>query len=105
MIKKISAEEFQNEAMKDERAVIDFSATWCGPCKMLGPVIADISEELTDAKFYNVDVDDAQELAMKYGIMSVPTVLILKNGEEAGRLVGFQPKEIMKQAIQEKLGQ
>ena len=73
MVKKIDEQGFRNEAEKDAVAVVDFSATWCGPCKMLAPVIEQVSEQLGDkVKFYNVDVDDAPELAGEFGINSVP---------------------------------
>ena len=93
MVKKVNAAEFENEALKDAVAVVDFSATWCGPCRMLAPVLEAVSEKLADkASFYNVDVDEAQELAMKYRISSVPSVLLLKNGVLADQTVGFQPE-------------
>lgn len=93
MVKKISQNEF--EAVKsDKLAVIDFSATWCGPCKMLAPVLEEVSEEMGDAvNFYNVDVDDNADLAQKYGITSIPALVVLKEGEKADMMVGFQPKE------------
>ena len=81
MVKKINAEEFVNVAKKDDVALVDFSATWCGPCKMLAPVLEDISEKLGDkVKFYNVDVDDAPELAAEYRVNSVPCVVLMKKG-------------------------
>ena len=82
MITKINEQDFQTKVVKDAVAVVDFSATWCGPCRMLAPVLEEISEELAGkANFYNVDVDDDGALAAGFGISSVPTVLILKNGK------------------------
>jgi len=93
MVKKINAQEFENEAMKAPVAVIDFSATWCGPCKLLAPVVESVSEKLADkACFYNVDVDDASDLAMKYGINSIPCLILLKNGKAVSQSVGFKPE-------------
>lgn len=75
--------------------LVDFWADWCGPCKMLGPVIEELAADydgrgVTVAK---VNVDECQELAVRYGVMSIPTVILIKNGQEAERLVGLLPKE------------
>lgn len=92
MVKKIDAQEFETVAKKDDVAVVDFSATWCGPCKMLAPVLEDISEKLGDrVKFYNVDVDDAPELAQEYRVNSVPCVVLMKKGEFVDQSIGFKP--------------
>ena len=92
MVKKITGKQF-HEALEEKLAVVDFSAKWCGPCKMLEPVLEEVSEELSDeVAFYNVDVDNDQELAMKYGIASIPALVVLKNGEKVDMQVGFQPK-------------
>lgn len=101
MVKKIDEQGFRNEAEKDAVAVVDFSATWCGPCKMLAPVIEQVSEQLGDkVKFYNVDVDEAPELAGEFGINSVPSVLLLKNGRLVDRSVGFRPGPALKSWIE-----
>ena len=73
-------------------AVIDFFATWCGPCKMLAPILSEVEKETTDVAFIRVDVDQAPDLARRFGIMSIPTLVFLKNGEEVGRSVGFLRK-------------
>ena len=104
MVKKIDEQGFRNEAEKDAVAVVDFSATWCGPCKMLAPVIEQVSEQLGDkVKFYNVDVDDAPELAGEFGINSVPSVLLLKNGRLVDQSVGFRPGPALKSWIESNL--
>ena len=101
MVKKIDEQGFRNEAEKDAVAVVDFSATWCGPCKMLAPVIEQVSEQLGDkVKFYNVDVDDAPDLAGEFGINSVPSVLLLKNGRLVDQSVGFRPGPALKSWIE-----
>ncbi len=93
MVKKISENEFA-EVKEQNVAVIDFSATWCGPCKMLAPVLEEVSEELQgQVAFYNVDVDDNANLAQEFDITSIPALVILKNGEKADMTVGFQPKD------------
>lgn len=92
MVKKISANEFE-EVKEQSVALVDFSATWCGPCKMLAPVLEEISDEL-DGKvaFYNIDVDENPELAARYRVSSIPALVLLKKGEKAGMRVGFAPK-------------
>lgn len=93
MVKKVNAKEFENEVLKAGTAVVDFSATWCGPCRMLAPVLETVSEKLADrVSFYNVDVDESSGLAMKYRISSVPSLLLLKNGVLVDQTVGFQPE-------------
>lgn len=73
--------------------VVQYFATWCGPCKMLKPVLEQISNELTDAKFFRVDIDLFRNQAIEAGIRSVPTVVLYKDGEEVDRQSGYQPKE------------
>ena len=94
MVKKVNAQGFENEAMKATAAVVDFSATWCGPCRMLAPVLEEVSEKLGDrVSFYNVDVDESPELAMRYRVNSVPCLVLLKNGTLADQSIGFRPAQ------------
>lgn len=73
--------------------VVDFWAEWCGPCRMLAPVMEDVAQELDGTiKVAKLNVDENQETAASYGVMSIPTLIIFKGGEEVGRLVGYQPK-------------
>ncbi len=72
--------------------VVDFFATWCGPCKMLAPILSDVEKEVSDVAFIRVDVDQEPDLARRFGIMSIPTLVFLKNGEEVIRTVGLQRK-------------
>ncbi len=89
----ITKENFEAEVLKSEVPVmIDFWATWCGPCRMLTPVIEQLGKEVTTAKIGKVNVDEEQELAMQYNVMSIPTVIVVKNGQEVGRSVGVKPK-------------
>ena len=75
-------------------AVVDFFATWCGPCNMLGPVFADVAEANKDAAYFaKVDIDQAMEVAQEYGVNTVPTVIFFKDGVEVSREIGFMPKE------------
>ncbi|MCQ2242568.1 thioredoxin family protein [Treponema sp.] len=88
-----------------EVAIVDFNATWCGPCKMLAPVLEQVSEETADRgwKFFSVDVDKNDELATKFGIMAVPTIFILKKGERAGYFTGYVSKDDFITEIERKL--
>ncbi|WP_163539734.1 thioredoxin [Gracilibacillus sp. YIM 98692] len=78
----------------------DFWATWCGPCKMIAPVLEEIDGELSDqVKIVKLDVDENQETAGKYGVMSIPTLLLFKDGEVVEQVVGYQPKEALVEII------
>jgi len=79
-----------NELINDELVIVDFFATWCGPCRMLSPVLEEIQDKY---KIVKVDIDDSNDLAKKYGVMSVPTIIKFKNGEEIDKNIGFLPKE------------
>ena len=93
MVKKISEKEFA-EVKEQNIAVVDFSAVWCGPCKMLAPVLEEVSDQLGDkVAFYNVDVDDNPDLARSFGITNIPALALLKNGEKVDMHVGFAPKD------------
>lgn len=85
------------ELIKKDLIVVDFFATWCGPCKMLGPVL----ESLDSVEVLKIDVDECPDLAREYGIMSVPTLLIFKNGELKDKRSGFMPKEMLEEWISE----
>ena len=92
MVKKINAQAFETEAKKSDAAVVDFSATWCGPCRMLAPVLEEVSEKLAGkVDFYNVDVDEAPELAAEYRVNSVPCLVLMKKGAFVSQSIGFRP--------------
>ncbi len=92
-VKEIKQDEFDKLVIDSkENVLVDCFATWCGPCKMIAPIIEEISEENKDFKYYKLDVDDAEEISMKYGIMSIPTLLIFKNGELVNKSVGLISK-------------
>ncbi len=78
---------------KDTPVLVDFFATWCGPCRMLAPILEDVSSELEGkAKVYKVDIDECMDIAKRFGIMSVPTMIIFKEGKEVDRLIGLRQK-------------
>ena len=90
----ITEKNFEEEVLKSEKTVlIDFYADWCGPCKMQSPIIDEIAEERQDIKVGKVNIDENSELAEKYGVMSIPTLVVIKNGEVSSQFVGVTPKE------------
>ncbi|MEG0249805.1 MAG: thioredoxin [Peptostreptococcus sp.] len=95
MANVINAQDFAKNVKENKGvAVIDFFATWCGPCNMLGPVFAEVAEENKDAAFFaKVDIDQSMELAQEFGVNTVPTVIFFKDGKEVNREIGFMPKE------------
>lgn len=100
MIKIGSEENFENLVAKDV-TLVDFFATWCGPCKMLGPVLEEVAESRSDVQVVKIDVDQSPNLAKTYGIMSVPTMLLFKDGKMIAKKTGFMPKELVEEWIQE----
>ncbi|MBQ6171921.1 MAG: thioredoxin [Clostridia bacterium] len=90
----LTADNFEEEVLKSEKPVlVDFWATWCGPCRMLAPVIEEISEEQKDIiKVGKIDVDEEPELAAKYGIQSIPTLIVFKGGKAVNKSIGVRPK-------------
>lgn len=92
---------FESEVIaSDVPVLVDFSATWCGPCKQLSPIIDQLATEYEGrVKIGKVDIDDAQEVAGKFGIMSVPTVLFFKEGKKVDQIVGLKPKDKFKEKI------
>ena len=103
MIQKIKNNEM-NEVKESKVALIDFSATWCGPCKMLEPVLEELSEEMDgEVAFFNADTDENLSLTMGLGVTNIPALFLFKDGEKVAQTVGFQPKEQLKAWIEEQL--
>ena len=100
----LSKENFEEEVLKSEKPVlVDFWATWCGPCKMLAPVVAEIAEEQKDKiKVGKVNIDEQNELAAKYRITSIPTLILFKSGEPVKTVVGFQIKSEIEKMVEVK---
>lgn len=94
MAKVINTSEFRNSVEGSKGVVVvDFFATWCGPCNMLGPVFAELGEDMKDeAKFVKVDIDESLEIAQQFSVSTVPTMIIFKDGEAVETLIGFMPK-------------
>ncbi|HBU11239.1 MAG TPA: thioredoxin [Clostridiales bacterium] len=93
-VEYISESQFQAEVMEDKgRVLVDFYADWCGPCKMLGPILEEVASEISNLKIVKINVDEAQSLAQQYGVMSIPTVYLFDGGMKAGKFVGVKSKE------------
>lgn len=102
MAQEISSDNFATDVLKsDVPVLLDFTASWCGPCQQIAPLIDELSSEMDGrAKVYKVDVDNNPELAQQYGVMSVPTLMLIKSGEVVNRWVGFTPKSTLAEAIE-----
>lgn len=93
MIKEIKENEFEDVVLKsDSKVLVDFYATWCGPCRMLRPILEELASDRTDTNIVSIDVDDAEELARQYGIISIPCLIVFENGKEINRSVGLKSK-------------
>ena len=79
-------------AIQSGIALVDFYADWCGPCKMMSPIVDEIADERTDVTVAKVNVDESSELASRFGVVSIPTLIIFKNGKESNRIIGARPK-------------
>lgn len=98
---KITSKNYKEEVLESDKTVlIDFYADWCGPCRMMGPIIDEIEKEVSDEiKVGKVNVDENRDLAMEYGVMSIPTIVIIKNGEVSKTFVGVRDKNEIKEAL------
>ena len=102
-MKIIKSEEFENQTKKGV-TVIDFFATWCGPCRMMAPIFESVGQKMNDkATFFKVDVDESEDLARKFGVMSIPTLVILKDGKMIEKHVGLMQADALEQWVNENL--
>ena len=93
-IQEIMSADFEEVVLKSEKPVlVDFNATWCGPCRMLKPILEEIAEEREDVTIVGVDIDQNMDMAEEYGVFSIPCLILFKDGAEADRSVGLVPKE------------
>ena len=93
-LNKVNNANFKSMVLENPKPVlVDFYADWCGPCKMLAPLVEQVAAESNDYDVYKLNVDEAPELAANFGVMSIPTLIVFKNGEVAGRTVGVQSKQ------------
>lgn len=101
MGKTLNGKDFDEKVIKSDKPVlVDFFAPWCGPCKMMGPIIDELAEEVKDkAEVYKVNVDEEGELANRFQVMSIPTILVFKDGEVLEQFVGVSQKEQLKKAL------
>ena len=91
---KVNKNNFQDEVLNaDKPVLVDFWATWCGPCRMVGPVLEEIAQEREDIKVCKINVDEEPELAARYQIMSIPTLMVFKNGQKVNQALGAMPKQ------------
>ncbi len=98
MVKQLTDKEF-DEVIKNGKVLVDFYAEWCGPCKMLSPIIDELAEELRDVNFYKLNVDDSDEVVRRYSVMSIPTLLVFENGELKNSSLGFKTKDEVKELL------
>ena len=90
---KITAENYENEVLNSDKPVLlDFWAAWCGPCKMVSPLVDEIALENADIKVGKINVDEQPDLSAKFGVMSIPTLVVIENGKEINRSIGAMPK-------------
>ena len=103
-MEKLTAENFEKE-IANGVVLVDFYATWCGPCKMLAPILEQAAEAIGNkAKLFKADVDEVEAIARKFGIMSVPTMIVFKNGQEVDKMVGLRMKKQIVDAIDNCVG-
>ena len=94
MTVNVTAENFDEEVLNYKgKVLVDFWAEWCGPCMMLGPIIEEVSEEVDDVKFCKVNCDEARDVALQFGIMTIPNLIVFENGEQVNQSIGYIEKD------------
>ncbi|UTY38490.1 thioredoxin [Allocoprobacillus halotolerans] len=95
----VNSQEFQDVVAQNDLVLVDFFANWCGPCKMLAPSIDKLASEHPEAKVVKVDVDQEASLAMQFGVQSIPTLIVFKNGQAVNRQLGFVPYDTLESML------
>lgn len=98
-VQEINSNDF-NEKISKGKVFVDFWASWCGPCRMIAPILDELSREMNDIKFYKLNVDDNGDVAQQYEVMGIPTLIFFKDGKEVKRIVGVKSKEDLKKELQ-----
>lgn len=99
---ELNKDNFEEKVLKNKKGVlVDFYATWCGPCKMMHPILEDLANDKNDFEVARIDVDEAEDLAKEYGIMSIPCIIYFKDGKEVNRSVGMSDKDSLKKLTEE----
>ena len=99
-IVEVTKKNFEKEVLKSEIPVlVDFNANWCGPCRMLRPILDEVSNEIDNVKIVSINIDNEEDLAREYGVMSIPCLVLINNGKETKRSVGLLPKEEVERMI------
>ncbi len=97
---KLNSENFNSEVLlKKGTVLVDFYADWCGPCKMIAPIVEEISNEKSDVIVGKINVDESTDIAIQYRVASIPTLIVIKDGEEVDRIVGYRPKDTILEAL------
>ena len=97
---EVTSENFQSEVLESDKPVlVDFWAVWCGPCQMMAPILHELETEMPDVQIGKVNVDEQMDLARQFRVVSIPTLIIFKNGQEVQRMVGVTSKEELKDAL------
>lgn len=103
-VKSVNKEQFEKELATDKLLFVDFSATWCGPCQMLAPIVEELAEDYKESdkiSFLSVDIDENMDLSSQYSVMSVPTLLFIKNGKVLETMIGARSKDVLSNKIEE----
>lgn len=96
----VNSSNFSQEVLQSDKPVlVDFFATWCGPCKMLSPIVDELANEHEEIKVCKLDVDNSQDLAQQFQVMSIPTLILFKNGQAVSKVIGLQSKAALEQLI------
>lgn len=102
MVEHLTSDLFDSKVkVADKPVIVDFYAEWCGPCKRLGPIFEELSSEVEGMDFYKVNVDEASDLAGQFGVQSIPTLILFKNGAVADKIMGLMPKEQLKEVLEQ----